>query len=84
MFMTMLIVGLGFVCVVLSLVAWGWLISIASREGETLFAIAGFLVPPLVLVYALTNYQAAKTPFWMLVGSIGFIGIMQVLVGAIA
>ncbi len=79
MFTAMLFIVLLLVCLVGSLVGWGWLISIASREGETLIAIGCFLVPPLVFLYALTNYQAAKTPFWLLTGSVSILGTLFLL-----
>ena len=79
MFTFMLFIVLLLVCLVGSLVGWGWLISIASREGENLIAIGCFLVPPLVFLYALTNYQAAKTPFWLLTGSVSILGTLFLL-----
>jgi len=80
MFTFMLFMVLLLACLVGSLIGWGWLISIASREGGTLIAIGCFLVPPLVFLYALTNYQAAKTPFWLLIGSVSILGTLSLLV----
>ncbi|MFT5425676.1 MAG: hypothetical protein ACI9ZT_000608 [Gammaproteobacteria bacterium] len=58
-----------FLCGILFTVAWVWLIVIAFKSDQMIWGIVILLFTLPAFVYGLLNWDKAKTPYLLLVGS---------------
>lgn len=62
---------MAFIIIILSLVAWLWMIVIAFKHDQIIWGIAMILIIPVCFLYGVLNFNRAMAPLILMALSIG-------------